>query len=433
MKKTICNSIKKQFSTNIRDQKIVIIGAGTAGVSVASQLSRNNIKKSNITLIDPASKHYYQPGFTKIGGGVYKTDKYVSYDLESMVKGFGLIKDEVVEINPNNKLLKLKGNSEVNYDTLIVASGLKTDFQATEGLKEALDDPKSNVCSVYSFEYAFKTSRLRNDFKGGKALFTQPPAPIKCAGAPQKLLYLCSADWDNRKIKHESHFYTPLPQMFGIKFYSDALAEIVKQRGLNPHYMCILQSVKNHDTAVFKNTKTNEVFEEKFDFLHVVPRMKPWEYLSNISDSTGFVEVNSDLRHKKYPDIWAIGDCNNLPNAKTAAAVFSQSPVLVQNLLNNDKKTYCGYSACPIFLGNKKLMLAEFSIKLNEKGESETTITPTFEKNQSIPRIRYYFLTASLGLIYRLVEKGIWYGKSCIFDPTKKGIINHICHIMKKH
>lgn len=433
MKNTIVKILQKQFSNSIQEQKIVIIGAGTAGVSVASQLSRNNVKKSNITLIDPASKHYYQPGFTKIGGGVYKSDKFVSYDIESMTKGFGLIKDEVTQINPETKLIKLKGNSEVNYDTLIVASGLKTDFNATEGLKESLDDPKSNVCSVYSVEYAFKTSRLRESFKGGRALFTQPPAPIKCAGAPQKLLYLCSADWDNRKIKHESHFFTPLPQMFGIKYYSDALTEIVKQRGLNPHYMCVLHAIKNSDTAVFKNLKTNELFEEKFDFLHVVPRMKAWEYLSNISDSTGFVDVNSDLRHKRYPNIWAIGDCNNLPNAKTAAAVFSQSPVLVHNLLNNDKKTYCGYSACPIFLGNRKLMLAEFTIKLNEKGETETTITPTFEKNQNVPKIRYYFLTASLGIIYRLIEKGIWYGKSCIFDPTKKGFKSHFLHIFKKH
>jgi sulfide:quinone oxidoreductase len=147
-----------------------------------------------------------------------------------------------------------------------------------------------------------------------------------------------------------------------------------------------------------------------------------------ISDASGFVQVGADMRHIKYPNIWALGDCTNLPNAKTAAAVFSQAPTLVFNLtssLNKQQKrtvNYDGYSACPIFLGGKKLMLAEFRI-FNEpnKTESTTEIDESFHpKSQTIPRYFYYYVTKSFFFWYNIALKGRWYGKHCVIYPFNK-------------
>ena len=404
-------------------KNIVVIGAGTGGMSVASQL-RKKLPNVAITIVDGAKLHFYQPGFTKLGGGVYNSSKYLVYNVSDLAKNFNLVRESVQEIDPINKKLKFE-KGELNYDKLIISAGIETCFNLTEGLEELLQDKNSNVVSVYKYEYALKTKEKREKFTGGKALFTQPVAPIKCAGAPQKLLYLCSEYWNSKGIENDSHFYTPLGQMFGVKYYSDGLKEIVDKRGLKPHFNTTLEKVLSGNKALFKCGDT--LFEENFDFLHAVPKMKGYSFLKNVSDKSGFVDVNDAMKHKIYEDIYALGDCVNLPNAKTAAAVFSQAPVLVANLLADlkNEKTYYryeGYSACPIFLGGNKLMLAEFSHAYKD-GEVVCNITPTFYKDNKGNK-SFYHLTKLLGLIYPLHAKGNWYGNSAIFNrvSTKKRI-----------
>jgi NADPH-dependent 2,4-dienoyl-CoA reductase/sulfur reductase-like enzyme len=288
-----------------------------------------------------------------------------------------------------------------------------------------MDDKTKFVGTIYDPNYAMKVKWMRENFKGGRALFAQPPAPIKCGGAPQKIAYLCDDYWKKKNIKADVHFFTPLPSMFAVKYFSDALVEIVKEKGITPHYTTVLQSVRD-GVATFKNTSDNTIFEEKFDFLHAVPLMAAPKFLVGniISNPSGFVTVDSSMRHKKYDNVWALGDCIDLPNAKTAAAVFSQAPVLVHNLEQVIKKTdgklatYDGYSSCPIYLSKGELLLCEFKDYLDEKGNLVKELDESFHPGQqNKPRKLYYWITCMFTKIYSYSLKGKWYGKYSVVKP----------------
>jgi hypothetical protein len=281
------------------------------------------------------------------------------------------------------------------------------------------------VGTIYDPDICFKVAKMRKNFKGGKALFTMPTPPVKCAGAPQKVMYMCEDYWKKHNIKTDITYFTSLPQIFGVKYYSDPLTEIAKSRGINLKYTTVLQSIKD-GVATFKNTTDNSVFEENFDFIHVTPPQGPPDFLkgSPVSNAAGFVDIGRDMRHKKYNNIWAIGDCIGLPNAKTAAAVFSEAPVLVYNFkqslnkTNNSNIIYDGYSACPLFLKKYKLLMAEFREYPDEKGEIVRVPDESFDPGrQQSPKTLYYFITKSFTLFYPLALKGYWFGKHSLVKP----------------
>ena len=422
---------KQQFAFH---SKFLIIGAGTGGLSVAGQLFQEGLvsDRKDITIVDSEQIHYYQPGFTKVGGGVYPyhAGSLVEYEIPKITGDYTLFPHKALQVIPEqNKVTTNAG--DMTYDTLILSPGLEVNYGAIPGLEDLLENEDENVVSIYKYKYALKTARKRVDFKGGAAYFTQPSAPIKCAGAPQKIMYLSDAYWKNNGIIADCHFMTPLPSIFGVKYYSDALEKIADEKKLIRHYKQVLTSFKNNHVATFKNPDNGELTDYNFDFIHVVPPMRAPELLRNspsICDSTSFVDVDSSLRHTKYPNIWAIGDCTNLPNAKTAAAIFSQSPVLVANLKENstDHK-YGGYSACPLFLGNHELMLAEFKIYKNDKGVVVTEPDETFAKGgQTRPGVHYYWLTWTLGHLYNISLKGKWFGKNSLINPISKKGLNEV-------
>lgn len=413
--------------------KFLIIGAGTGGLGVAAQLVNRDVVSNpkDITILDPSLIHYYQPGFTKVGGGVYPSNagSLIEYDTALLTQKYNFLNKEAKQVLPTQNKVITSSGEELTYDTLILSPGLDVNFSAIPGLVDLLEDNNSNVVSVYNYKYAKKTALKRELFKGGKALFTQPTAPIKCAGAPQKLLYLSDAYWKERRVRADCHFFTPLPTIFGIKYYSDALEPIADEKKITRHYKHVLTSFKNGSTATFKSLESGNFVDFNFDFIHVVPPMNAPLLLKNspeILDSTGFVDVDATLRHTKFENIYAIGDCNNLPNAKTAAAVFSQAPVLVANIKDKtNKHRYDGYSACPIFLGNKQLMLAEFSIVKDAQGQTVTKPDETFlAGKQTKPSTFFYYLTYSLGYFYHLALAGKWFGKCTIVCPiSKKGLV----------
>lgn len=290
-----------------------------------------------------------------------------------------------------------------------------------------MDDPTKFVGTIYDLKYAQKVAWMRENFKGGRALFTQPPPPLKCGGAPQKIAYLCEDHWRKNKIQADIHFFTPLPQMFAVKFFSDSLQEIAKEKGITPHFTSVLTSVRD-GVATFKNTADNTTFEEKFDFLHAVPHLSVPPFLkgSPVSNQAGFVTIDRGMRHVKYPNVWAIGDCIDLPNAKTAAAIFSEAPVLVHNLeaaLKNDTTAkpaiYDGYSSCPLFIEKGRLLLAEFREYNDEKGNLVRLVDESFHPGQqNIPQPLYYDVGCAFTSIYPLGIKGKWFGKNSIKKPN---------------
>ena len=357
--------------SDVIHHEIVIVGGGAAGIAVASSLlSRNS--KLDIVIIDPADIHYYQPGWTMVGGGIFKpevTAREMAAVIPSKAKW---IKAAVAGFEPDAKQVILEGCRPISYDALIVCPGIKLNWHGIEGLVETLG--QNGVTSNYRYDLAPYTWELVKQFKKGKAVFTQPPMPIKCAGAPQKAMYLSADHWlrSGHLGDIQIDFYNAGPVLFGIKEYVPALMEYVKRYNASLHFGHRLTKIdgpaKKAWFAVSDAEGNVNALETSFDMIHVVPPQQAPDFIraSQLVDAAGWVDVNQDtLQHKIYPSIYALGDVTNCPNAKTAAAARKQAPVVATNVLfdlnkGNQRAAYDGYGSCPLTVERGKIVLAEF-------------------------------------------------------------------------
>lgn len=350
---------------------IVIIGGGAAGISVAASLLHRK-KGLDIAIIDPADVHYYQPGWTMVGGGIFDAEDTVRTMGSLIPEGVHWIKAAVSAFEPEKNAVILDGCRVVKYNRLVVAPGLKLNWNGIEGLVETLG--RNGVTSNYRYDLAPYTWELVSSLKEGRALFTQPPMPIKCAGAPQKSLYLSADHWYRNGVINdiEIEFYNAGGVLFGVKEYVPALMEYVKKYNAElkfTHNLVRIDGPKK--MAWFNKTDANgnsEIIETRFDMIHVVPPQCAPDFIqvSPLADAAGWVDVDqTTLRHKTYENIWSLGDVMNAPNAKTAAAARKQAPVVANNLLSDMGVTsgvahYDGYGSCPLTVERGKIVLAEF-------------------------------------------------------------------------
>ncbi len=386
--------------------QIVIVGGGTAGITVASRLLRKNQSlKGKIAIIDPAEYHYYQPLWTLVGAGVSSL-KSSRKDMKSvMPEGVQWIKNAVSSFQPENNSIILGDNSVVSYEFLVVAPGLQINWSSIKGLKENIG--KNGVCSNYSPDYVRETWRQISKFKQGNAIFTHPNTPIKCGGAPMKIMYLAEDYFRKHNIRSNANviYKTPKDALFDVGKYNKELEKIVEERDIIVDYNYNLVEIDgDKKEATFEHIKTNDRKTIDYEMLHVTPPMGPLRVLkeSTLSDSDGWVDVNpTTLQHKSYSNIFALGDASNVPTSKTGAAIRKQAPIVVNNLLqvmDNEMLThhYDGYTSCPIVTGYNKLILAEFDYNKKPK--------ETFPFNQAKERRSMYIFKKDL------LPKMYWYG-----------------------
>ncbi len=346
--------------------QIVIIGGGNAGISTAAKLLLKN-KFLDIAIIDAAEKHYYQPAFTLVGGGVYDFNDTVRPEEAVMLPNVTWIRQWAAEINPEKNVVITENGDEVQYEFLIVAPGLKLAWELVKGLPETIG--KNNVCSIYSPKTVLYARESLENFQGGTALFTNPATPIKCGGAPQKIMYLAADKFRKKGLDANVQFWTSGTVIFGVKKIGAALMKIVEEYGIDVHYRTNLVEVNgDNKIAVFENLETGEKTEVKFDMLHVTPPQQAPDFVrrSPVANADGWVDVNiNTLQHNKYSNVFSLGDVAALPTAKTGAAIRKQAPVLVENLFavmkgKTPQAKYYGYSSCPLIVGYGRLVLAEF-------------------------------------------------------------------------
>jgi sulfide:quinone oxidoreductase len=350
---------------------IVIVGGGAAGIAVAaSLLSRKN--GLEIAVIDPADVHYYQPGWTLVGAGVFRAEQTARTMASLIPHGVHWIKSAVAAFEPKTNTVILDGCRVVGYKRLVVAPGLKLDWHKVEGLVDTLG--RNGVTSNYRYDLAPYTWELVRGLKSGRALFTQPPMPIKCAGAPQKAMYLSGDAWfRNGALKNiDIQFMNAGGVLFGVKDYVPALMEYVQKYDAALNFFHNLVAVdgpaKKAWFDVARPETPTERIEVEFDMLHVCPPQTAPDFIrvSPLADAAGWVDVvQATLRHKTYDNIWSLGDAMNAPNAKTAAAARMQAPVVADNIVADIRgksavSQYNGYGSCPLTVEKGKIVLAEF-------------------------------------------------------------------------
>jgi len=393
---------------------LLIVGGGSAGISLAASLLRRE-SGLQITLVEPSDKHYYQPGFTLVGAGVFNIPQLQRATASLMPAGVKWIKAAVTNFLPEQNAVVLDDGTRLTYDRLAVCAGLKLNWGAIEGLPETLG--KNGVTSNYSPELAPYTWDLVQQLGKGKALFTQPPMPIKCAGAPQKVMYLSADHWlgGNRLQDIEVHFYNAGAVLFGVKDYVPALESYVKKYRIQTHFGHNLVKVDgSRRLATFASTGADGTAvrtEVPFDMLHVTPPQCAPDFIRNcpLADRAGWVDVDqATLRHKKYPNVWGLGDVTNTPNAKTAAAVRKQVPVVATNIAADlyaqaGKAIYDGYGSCPLTVERGRIVLAEFGYG----GKLQPTF-PKWLNDGTKPTWLAWFLKKSLlpWIYWQLMLKG---------------------------
>ncbi|KAI9296196.1 FAD-dependent pyridine nucleotide-disulfide oxidoreductase [Neoconidiobolus thromboides FSU 785] len=391
--------------------KILVIGGGTAGISVTSKLNKH-FGNGEIGVIEPNNQHYYQPLWTLVGAGIKNIkDSYQPFK-EVIPKGVEWIQNYVEKIDAENNKVTLKDGNVLSYNYLIIAPGIELKWDKVKGLKEALN--KDWVCSNYSFETVGKTHEQLEKLNEGNAVFTMPSTPIKCAGAPQKIAYLADSYLREKNIRDKVNlsYHTGIGKIFAIEKYANSLLKVNQEKQIALNYNQDLIEVKEKE-LVFKNLATNEIINKEYNFAHITPPMGPYAFLKDneVTNEAGYVDVDQyTLIHNKYKNILSLGDASSLPTSKTAAAITTQSYVLSNNLLKliSDKKdylTYDGYTSCPLFIGDNKLILAEFS---GYSGQPQETLP--FDQAQP-SKLSYYLTKDILPAIYwNGLLKGNWDG-----------------------
>lgn len=352
--------------------RVAIMGGGTAGVAVAAALRRQLDSHHEIVLIEPSLTHHYQPGFTLVGGGVRPLAWARRNEAELIPAGVRWIRQRVIAVDPDRNRLELADERVVQYDYLVACPGLELQWERIPGLGEALGDGR--VCSIYSPESAANTWERIRALNGGRALFTQAPMPIKCPGAPQKIVYLAADHWRRSGVREqiELRFCTAAPSLFSVAEYVPTLEGVADRHGVHVEYSARLVQVDGADArATFERTAADgstERWSESYDLLHAVPPQGPTAVIRNspLGDADGWLDVDQEtLRHQRYPNVFGIGDATSVPTSKTAAAVRAQLPVVVANLCaaiagNEPALRYSGYASCPLITCHGKVVLAEF-------------------------------------------------------------------------
>ncbi|GAO15168.1 hypothetical protein UVI_02029340 [Ustilaginoidea virens] len=411
-----------------RSHRVVVVGAGTAGLAIGHQLlRRGDFAASDIALVDPATWHHYQPGWTLVGGGL-KNKEDLRRRLDELVDPkLRLYKSAVASVAPGDNLVRLSDGDVLSYEHLVVAPGLTVDYDSVEGLREALrsDGP---VSTIYSYDSCDKAFRTIEGLAGGTAIFTQPAGVIKCAGAPQKIMWLALHRWKQAGLYDGSgsgsgpgpgsairiSFATGLPAMFAVPKYAARLEQLRRERGVEGLFQHDLVAVRGNE-ATFARPNGDAVVR-KFDLLHVTPKMGAPAFIreSGLANAAGYVDVDDGtLRHARFPNVWSAGDASSLPTSKTAAAVTAEAPVLVRNLLRamegkEPDASYDGYTSCPLVTEYGKVLLAEFKYG----GEPKETFDDWLGVDQAEPRRAFYHLKKDFfpWVYYASMVKGTWGG-----------------------
>ncbi|GAA4435931.1 FAD/NAD(P)-binding oxidoreductase [Bremerella cremea] len=348
--------------------QILIVGGGTAGITVAARLRKAN-PSLDIAVIEPSEKHYYQPLWTLVGGGIFKPEDSARNEVDVMPRGVKWIQDSVASFSPAENQLTTRNGETIAYEYLVVCPGIQINWDKIKGLKEAVGH--DGVCSNYSIQTVGSTWKFIQALKEGTALFTQPAGAVKCGGAPQKICYLAEDYFRQAGVRDRINviFTAAGPRLFAVDEYREELEKVAARKGVDTRFRHNLVEVRaKSKEAIYQHMDTNEEIVIQYDMIHVTPPMSAPDFVANspLASEAGWVDVDKhSLQHTRFTNVFSLGDASSLPTSKTGAAIRKQAPVLVKNLLAEMARqpltgSYDGYTSCPVVTGYDSLILAEF-------------------------------------------------------------------------
>ncbi|HET9116678.1 MAG TPA: FAD/NAD(P)-binding oxidoreductase [Pseudonocardiaceae bacterium] len=392
--------------------RIVIVGGGTAGITVAARLRRSG--QADIAVIDPAVTHYYQPLWTLVGGGLAPVEITARLEASVMPKEVSWIQQAAVAVDPDAHQITLDDGSTVGYDYLVMCPGIHLDWDKITGVGQTLG--RDGVSSNYAYELAPAMWKFIRDTRSGTAVFTMPSGPIKCGGAPQKIAYLAADYWREQGVldRIDIHLILPTPGLFGVPEFCRVLENVVRRYGITVHFNSEVTSVlTDRRQATITSTADGTQTTVRYDVMHLTPPQSAPDWvkkspLASPTDPAGYVEIDKyTMRHVRYPDVFALGDAGSSPNSKTGAAVRKQAPVVVRNLLDimsgrHPSARYNGYSSCPFLTSRHTMLLAEFDYSL--RPAPSIPLIDTIKERRDMYYLKRYGLPA---LYWNLMLRGL--------------------------
>jgi sulfide:quinone oxidoreductase len=358
--------------------RVLIVGGGSAGISVAARLRRSGI--GGIGLVEPSATHYYQPLWTLVGGGRAGARTSARPQRSVLPRGVSWIRGRVESVDPWERTIGTADGRTLGYDRLVVCPGIQLDWDRVPGMAEAVTAPHTS--SNYTYELAPKTWELIRSMRSGTAVFTMPAGPIKCGGAPQKIAYLAADHWREQGVLKDIRvvLVLPTPGMFGVPVFAKELERVAARYGIEVRTNSELVEVDpDGRAAVVVDHASGAKDSIRFDMMHLVPPQSAPDWLkatplADPSDPAGYVEIDKHtMRHVRHPEIFALGDAGSSPNSKTGAAIRKQAPVVARNIAVSLAGTgplpgsYDGYSSCPITTSRHSMLLAEFDYTLRPR------------------------------------------------------------------
>jgi len=361
--------------------RIVIAGGGAAGLTAASRLAAA-LQGASITVVDARKEHYYQPGFTLVAAGIKPQDYVISQTSSYIPNGVAWVDERVAEIDPEGRKVVTDRGKAMPYDFLIVATGLELHYAGIEGMDTARIG-RNGLGSIYhSPQSASATWQALHKFAdtGGVGLFGRPAGEMKCAGAPLKYTFISDDHLRRRgnRGKAELIYMAQSKSLFSVPIVAEKVRMLFQDRGVKVNHEHVLQSIDLDKRIATYRTVTGTV-ERGYDFINVVPPMRAPEAVRNSPlpwtagplAADGWMEVDRDtLRHKRYPNVFGVGDIAGVPKGKTAASVKWQVPVAIDHLVGDitgkaSTEVYNGYTSCPLITRLGQAMLVEFDYKDN--------------------------------------------------------------------
>ncbi len=377
------NPVKAAVKTNAR---IVIAGSGLGGIAVANRLSQL-LDGAKITIIDRKEEHNYQPGYTLVATGVWPVSKVRDRNADYLPAGIEWVKDMVASFDPLANTVVTATGQRIPYDFLVVATGVHLDYAQITGMDVSAIG-REGLTSVYpSPQAAQATWAVMESFaaKGGNAVMTLPATPLKCAGAPLKMTFMLrdrlarAGTLGVSQIKFES----ALSNVFGVKVVNDNVLARWQTLGVDVAFSRKLTAIDIGARRATFASPEGETQELPYDFIHVVPPTRAPDVVKNSElawktgpfAAGGWLEVDkSTLQHRRFPNVFGIGDINGTPRGKTAATVKKSAPVVAHNLMEviagrQANESFDGYTSCPLITREGSAMLIEF--------DYEGRLTPT--------------------------------------------------------
>lgn len=350
-------------------KNVVILGAGTAGTMMASHLNKKLKKLDwNITIVDQYKTHYYQPGFLFLPFDTYKPEDVKKSIDEFIPKGVKLIREKIDVIDKDTDTVLLESGEKLNYDLLILATGTKTAPGEVEGMLG--DYWYKTIFDFYTFEGALALRDKLKDWKGGKLVVHITEMPIKCPVAPLEFAFLADSFFLKKGMrdKVEITYVTPLSGAFTKEKCTTALTYLLKDKNIKIVPDFAVEHIDG-ENGILVDYAGDEV---PFDLLVTVPTNMGDDLMarSGFGDDLNYVPTDKHTLQTKIKDnIFAIGDCTDVPASKAGSVAHFQAEILTENILlyidgKELKPDFDGHANCFIETGKGKALLIDFNYEI---------------------------------------------------------------------